>query len=215
MVCWVHRPFHEFPHSGWSPNIRITTGTELNIRLQLSFCSLTIKLLKIYDVQMSVWVLHPHLPICRLSRCSQWTSSTLPSSTSLLYLLTSPTTTLSLFIKRTTTSTPYCESKPIKCALPSSHKPRNKLISLPLQSSSGVSVCRSWFSIQPADRRWKYDHSAEPDHCLYRPGSSGNKYTHTNTCVRSIVFCWVVRPTQEKVEKHNNLFYAGSQIVWS
>ncbi len=34
LVCWVHRPFHVFPHSGGSSDIWICTGTEPRLNLK-------------------------------------------------------------------------------------------------------------------------------------------------------------------------------------
>lgn len=133
LVCRVHRDFHIFPHSGRSSDIWKWDGTLENFKLLLSlfvcFCCFW------FDLNQEekppdnflTWrhACHPPppLPFCRLFRCSQWTFGTSRSSTTLSYLRTSLCTTLSLYINRTATSIPYCESKPIKCVAPQNPSP--------------------------------------------------------------------------------------------
>lgn len=211
MVRWLHRPFHVFPNAGRSSGIWISAGvTNIDwdswgsMMFRLASCS--------------------HPPLCRLSKCSRWTFWTSLSSIRLLYLSTSPATTLSLFIKKTSTSTPYCEFKSTKCVLLSSHKLVIKLIPPPLQPPSGVPVFGSWSSIQPIVCKWKHDRSAQPDHCLYKPRPTGSEHTqrdkHTKiTSIRSsgsVSGCWEIGLNRrKKVEKHDYFFQKGWLIVWT
>lgn len=81
-------------------------GSAQVINLILWMCRVLLTEVEIVDGPMTC---QPPF-LYRLLRCSQWTLWTSPSSTTPPYLSTSPTTTLSSFIYRTATSTPYCES---------------------------------------------------------------------------------------------------------